>query len=78
MKKIKCPLCHRGVDLIINKKNEQVFQKHIGVGIFRYGQSKGKTCWSSFKNIERTDIVEIYKKELEFWDNELKRKRENI
>jgi hypothetical protein len=76
MKKIKCPLCHRGVESIINKKNEQVFQKHIGLGLWKYGQSKGNICWASFKKIERTDIPEIYKKEVEFWNNELKRIRE--
>ena len=76
MNKIKCPLCHRGVESIINKKNEQVFQKHIGVGLWKYGQSKGNICWASFKRIERTDIPEIYKKEVEFWNNELKRIRE--
>ena len=80
MKKIKCPLCHRGVESIINKNNQKVFQKHIGVGsgFNRYGQSKGSKCFSSFKRIDRTDIPELYKKELEFWNNELKRKRENV
>jgi peptidyl-tRNA hydrolase len=76
MNKIKCPLCHRGVESITNKNNQKVFQKHIGLGIFRYGQSKGKSCWSSFKSIERTDIPEIYKKEVEFWNNLLKKKWE--
>ena len=76
MKKIKCPLCHRGVESITNKQDKQVFQKHIGVGLWKYGQSKGNICWASFKRIERTDIPEIYKKEVEFWNNELKRIRE--
>ena len=76
MKKIKCPLCHRGVKSITNKQDQQVFQKHIGVGLWKYGQSKGNICWASFKRIERTDIPEIYKKEVEFWNNELKRIRE--
>jgi len=76
MKKIKCPLCLRGVESITNKQDQQVFQKHIGLGLWKYGQSKGNICWSSFKRIERTDIPEIYKKEVEFWNNELKRIRE--
>jgi len=78
MNRIKCPLCHRGVESITNKKNEKVFQKHIGVGLGfdRYGQSKGRKCFSSFKRIDRTDIPELYKKELEFWNNEFKRIKE--
>ena len=73
MNKIKCPLCHRGVESIINKKNEQVFQKHIGVGVWDYGQSRGRMCWSSYKKIERTDIPESYKKFVDIWNEELKR-----
>mgnify|MGYP003138616293 FL=1 len=78
MNRIKCPLCHRGVEPITNKKNEKVFQKHIGVGFNfdRYGQSNNSKCFSSFRRIDRTDIPELYKKELEFWNNELKRIKE--
>ncbi len=73
MKKIKCPLCHRGVESIINKKNQNVFQKHIGVGFWDYGQSKGRMCWASYKKIDRTDIPESYSKELKWWNEEIKR-----
>ena len=65
MKKIECPICKRGVETILNKDNKIVFQKHIGVGFWRYGQSKGNICFSSFKDITREDLKDALKKENE-------------
>jgi hypothetical protein len=73
MNRIKCPLCHRGVESITNKKNEKVFQKHIGVGFWDYGRSRGRMCWSSYKKIDRTDIPESYSTELKLWNEEIER-----
>ena len=63
MKKIECPICKRGVETILNKDNKIVFQKHIGIGFWRYGQSKGNKCFSSFKDITRNDLKDALKKE---------------
>mgnify|MGYP003112039857 FL=1 len=63
MPKLKCPICSRGVDTITNKKNKLVFQKHIGVGFWKYGQSRGNICFSSFKDILRNDLKQALEKE---------------
>tara|TARA_B100000424_G_C22864012_1_gene460296 strand:- start:375 stop:617 length:243 start_codon:yes stop_codon:yes gene_type:complete len=63
MYKVKCPICSRGVDTITNKHSKIVFQKHIGVGFWRYGQSRGNICFSSFKDISRNDLKEALEKE---------------
>tara|TARA_R100000742_G_C4244112_1_gene63284 strand:+ start:73 stop:309 length:237 start_codon:yes stop_codon:yes gene_type:complete len=65
MNKTKCPICNRGVESITNKNNKLVFQKHIGVGFWNYGQSRGNICFSSFKDITRNDLKDALKKENE-------------
>ena len=65
MKKIECPICKRGVETILNKDNKIVFQKHIGVGFWRYGQSKGNICFSSFKDITTNNLPKLLKDENE-------------
>ena len=63
--KVKCPICSRGVETILNKINKVVFQKHIGIGFWRYGQSRGNICFSSFKDITRKNLPELFKTENE-------------
>ena len=58
-----CPLCKKGIFYIYNKKKQRVFQKHIGVGFWNYGQSRGKICFSSFKKIDKIDLVSDFEKE---------------
>ena len=65
LKKIKCPICNKGVEAILNKDNKKVFQKHIGIGFWRYGNSRSNKCFASFKDITRENLKEALKKENE-------------
>jgi hypothetical protein len=73
--KYKCPICSGWFKSVNTTSIPLNLQKHIGVGFSQYGHSKKSSCYGSFLNVNITKerAIELFEKEKDFWNSEIKR-----